>query len=94
MQISYRNAKSVLSTSLLIIGYDEEFVKKFGLHSFRVGATSTAHSLGELTPEEIQFSGRWNSSETQKTYTLRGEQEMCKFSRVIARGLLVDNLTI
>ena len=45
-QISYNSAKSVLSSSLLFIGYDEDFVKKFCLHSFRVGATSKAHSLG------------------------------------------------
>ena len=86
-QISYGNAKSALSTSFLMIGFEEDFVKKFGLHSFRVGATSLAFSSGKLTQEEIQFSVRWNSSETPKTYNVRTEQDICKFSRVIAGGL-------
>ena len=32
-QISYNNVKAVLSSSLMLIGFDEDFVKKFGLHS-------------------------------------------------------------
>ena len=83
-QITYANAKSVLHSSLLLIGYDEEFAKKFGLHSFRVGATSFAFSSGLLTKEEIQFSGRWNSDSTLKKYHVRTEDDMCRFSRVIA----------
>ena len=33
-QIWYSNARQVLQSSLLLIGYKESFVKKFGLHSF------------------------------------------------------------
>ena len=35
-QISYKNAKSVLAASLMMIGFDEDLVKKCGLHSFRL----------------------------------------------------------
>ena len=85
-QVSYGNARQELQSSLLIIGYERSFVKQFGLHSFRVGATSFAFSSGKLSEEEIQFGGRWNSSATPKTYNVRAEEEMCKFSRVIAGG--------
>ena len=85
-QISYSNARSVLHSSLLLIGYEEDFVKKFGLHSFRVGATSFVFSSVKLTGEEIQFGGRWNLGETPKPYNVPAEEEMCEFSRVIAGG--------
>ena len=85
-QISYGSARSVLNSPLLMIGFDEAYAKKFRLHSFRDGVTSFAYSSGESTEEEIQFGGRWNSNETPKTYNMRAEAEMCKFSRVIAGG--------
>ena len=87
IKLSYSNTQAVLKSFLLQIGFDLKFVAKFGLHSFLVGATMAAHASGELINMEIQASGRWNSSETPKTYNLATEVEMCKFSKVIAKGL-------
>ena len=77
-KIGYSKANSVLKSSMSLICFDTDFVKKFGLQSFRVGPTLAAHGWGELSLLEIQTSGMWNSSETPKSYNVAAEQEMCK----------------
>jgi len=40
-----------------------------GLHSLRIGATTTLAAGGEVPQRVIQREGRWKSPESSKTYT-------------------------
>ena len=83
-RISSSNARKKLKETLVIVGLSVDYADKFGLHSFRIGAVSTALGSGKLLEVDVQKAGRWKSSETVKSYFVATEQDMCKFSRVIS----------
>ena len=72
----------------MAVGLSVDYAAKFGLHSFRIGAVSTALGSGKLLEVEVQKAGRWKTSETFKSYYVATEAEMCKFSKVIGGAVL------
>ena len=82
-RISSDNGRNMLKKTLVAVGLPVEYAAKFGLHSFRIGAVSTALSSGKLLEVEVQKAGRWKNSETVKSYFVASEADMCKFSKVI-----------
>ena len=87
-RISSDNGRNMLKKTLVAVGLPVEYAAKFGLHSFRIGAVSTALGSGKLLEVEVQKAGRWKNSETVKSYYVATEAEMCKFSKVIGGAVL------
>ena len=69
------------------MGYSEENVKLFGLHSFRVGATTEAQASGQVSELQIQVAGRWQSAEVPRTHVVKDEHSMSKFLSIIQKNL-------
>ena len=78
----------MLKKTLVIVGLPAAYAAKFGLHSFRLGAVSTALASEKLLEVEVQKAGRWRSADTVKTYYVASEKDMCKFSKVISGSVL------
>ena len=87
-RISSDNGRNMLKKTLVAVGLPVGYAAKFGLHSFRIGAVSTALGSGKLLEVEVQKAGRWKSSETVKSYFVASEADMCKFSKVISGAVL------
>ena len=86
-RISSGNARKKLKDTLVDVGLSVDYADKFGLHSFRIGAVSTALGSGKLLEVEVQKAGRWKSSETVKSYYVASESQMCKFSKVLGGAI-------
>lgn len=55
----------------------------FGLHSLRIGGTSTLAAGGDISERVIQSEGRW-TSESYKTYTKNNREDSQRVSRKLA----------
>ena len=70
--VSYSACNGQWKATLAKVGLPAFEVKKLGLHSPRVGATSAAANHG-LAIEVIQQAGRWQSVETPRSYIVANE---------------------
>ena len=60
------------------------FPSEVGLHSLRIGATTTLAAGGEVPQRVIQREGRWKSSESSKTYSHNHPEDAGMVSRKLA----------
>ena len=82
-RFSYDNSMKRLREALVKIGFSSEEAKKFGMHSYRVGAATSAFASGQMSDTSLQMVGRWNSGATPKTYIVPTEEERGKMSAVL-----------
>ena len=81
--VSYGSVAGVFKSMLSGLGWSLEEARRFGLHSFRIGAITAGVESGALSEDQLRRAGRWRTSAMISHYTRPSVQSQLAFSNCI-----------
>ena len=81
--VSYSAVAGVFKSMLLGLGWSLQEARRFGLHSFRIGAISAGIESGALMEDQLRRAGRWRGTAMISPYKSSSVQSQLAFSNSI-----------
>ena len=81
--VSYGAVAGVFKSMLLGLGWSLQEARRFGPHSFRIGAISAGVESGSLTEDQLRRAGRWRETSMIAHYNRPSIQSQLAFSNSI-----------
>ena len=78
--VSYGSVAGVFKSMLLGLGWSLQEARRFGLHSFRIGAISAGVESGVLSEDQLRRAGRWRGTSMISHYHRPSVQSQLAFS--------------
>ena len=81
--VSYVAVAGVFKSMLLGLGWSVQEARRFGLHSFRIGAITARVESGALSEDQLRRAGRWKGTSMIANYNRHSVKSQLAFSNSI-----------